>query len=213
MAEGPIPSDAIFDLLGVAEQVTTTVDPVSFLRSLAAVGAALPRHPRATVESFSRLASGIVGVIGATARRTVGDMADGPCPADSRDRRFGDPAFEQNPYFFALAAVAPARLSNSRWTSWPRPTSRRSRQARPRSPRSSCSTRSRRPTRWPATRPRCGRRSIPAARAWFAAPATSSTTCATTAAGPSRSTRRRSQSASIWPRAKARWSTAATSSS
>ncbi len=96
------PSDAVLDLLGIAEQAMPTADPVSFLRSLVAVGAALPLHPRDTVASVGRLAMGYANLIGATTRRSVGDLADGPCPADSRDRRFSDPAFEQNPYYFAL---------------------------------------------------------------------------------------------------------------
>jgi polyhydroxyalkanoate synthase subunit PhaC len=93
---------SLMDMLGVAEQVTASADPVSFLRALATAGLALPKHPLETSAALRRLAVGYLGVAGAAARRAVGDSVEGPIASDARDRRFSDPAFEQNPYFFAL---------------------------------------------------------------------------------------------------------------
>jgi polyhydroxyalkanoate synthase len=95
------PSIAMLDMLGVAETMTTTGDPVSFLRALVSAGLALPRHPGEVAQAVGQLAVGSIAALGATARRSVGDLVDGPRPTAPSDRRFGDPAFAQNPYYFA----------------------------------------------------------------------------------------------------------------
>jgi len=96
-------SDPALDLLGIAEQATAAADPVAFLRSLAKTGAALSLHPFRSSQAVRRLAVGYVDLLSATARRTIGDLAEGPCTPDAKDRRFSDNAFEQNPFYFALA--------------------------------------------------------------------------------------------------------------
>ncbi len=50
---------SVLDCLGVAEDPMIAVDPVSFLRSLAAAGAALVKNPAGVVAANARLAIGL----------------------------------------------------------------------------------------------------------------------------------------------------------
>jgi len=94
---------SVLDCLGVAEDPMIAVDPVSFLRSLAAAGAALVKNPAGVVAANARLAIGLAAATRATARRAVGSETSGPMSPASGDKRFADPAYADNPLYFLLA--------------------------------------------------------------------------------------------------------------
>ncbi|HEY5249072.1 MAG TPA: hypothetical protein VIJ15_11570, partial [Dermatophilaceae bacterium] len=94
---------SVSDLLGVAEDPLVGDDPVAFLRSLAAAGAALARNPAATAAASGRLAIGLAAAVQAAAARAVGGHAAGPLSPASSDKRFTDPAYTNNPFYYLLA--------------------------------------------------------------------------------------------------------------
>jgi polyhydroxyalkanoate synthase len=93
---------AILDRLGAAEDPSVAADPVSFLRSLAAAGAALVKNPSGAAAANARLLIGLTAAVRATAGRMVGQQDAGPISPVKGDKRFDDPAFAQNPLFFLL---------------------------------------------------------------------------------------------------------------
>ncbi|MBA2389525.1 MAG: alpha/beta fold hydrolase [Geodermatophilaceae bacterium] len=93
---------SVLDRLGVAEDPLVGADPVSFLRSLAAAGAALARNPTAAAAANARLLIGLAAAVRATAGRAVGRDTDGPVSPDKGDKRFRDQAYAENPMYFLL---------------------------------------------------------------------------------------------------------------
>jgi polyhydroxyalkanoate synthase len=105
MNEVPSPESvgrAILERLGVAEDPMTGADPVSFLRSLGAAGVALVKNPSGTVAANSRMAIGLAAAVRAAAGRAVGSDVSGPVAPAAGDKRFTDPAYEDNPLYFLL---------------------------------------------------------------------------------------------------------------
>ena len=105
MNEVPSPESvgrAILERLGVAEDPMTGADPVSFLRSLGAAGVALVKNPSGTVAANSRMAIGLAAAVRAAAGRAVGSDVSGPVAPAAGDKRFRDPAYEDNPLYFLL---------------------------------------------------------------------------------------------------------------
>jgi polyhydroxyalkanoate synthase subunit PhaC len=103
-SHGPEPESlSVLDRLGIAEDPLVGADPVSFLRSLAAAGAALAKNPAATGAANVRLALGIAAALRASTDRAVGGHSPGPISATRGDHRFDDPAFTDNPFYFLLA--------------------------------------------------------------------------------------------------------------
>ena len=94
---------SVLDRLGVAEDPLVGADPVSFLRSLAAAGAALLVRPTATAAPNARLALGLAAAIRAAAGLVVGRQAAAPVSAAKADKRFADQAYVENPLYFLLA--------------------------------------------------------------------------------------------------------------
>jgi polyhydroxyalkanoate synthase len=92
----------LFDLLGVVEDPIGAVDPVSFLRSLVATVPALLRNPTAVAAANSRLVVGWMSAARATVARTIGGDAPGPVSPSLGDKRFADPAYDENPWYFWL---------------------------------------------------------------------------------------------------------------
>jgi polyhydroxyalkanoate synthase subunit PhaC len=88
--------------LGVAEDPMTGADPVSFLRSLGAAGVALVKNPAGTAAANGRMAIGLAAAVRAAAGRAVGSEASGPVAPAAGDKRFRDPAYEENPLYFLL---------------------------------------------------------------------------------------------------------------
>ena len=99
-AQSPdLPGRSILDRLGVAEDPMTGADPVSFMRSLAAAVAEMAKNPGGTAAAHARLALGTAAAARAAVARVVGAQTPGPMTAD---KRFADPAFEENPLYFLL---------------------------------------------------------------------------------------------------------------
>jgi polyhydroxyalkanoate synthase subunit PhaC len=93
---------AVLERLGVAEDPMIGADPVSFLRSLGAAGVALAKNPTGTVAANGRMAIGLAAAVRAAAGRAVGSDASGPVAPAPGDKRFRDPAYEDNPLYFLL---------------------------------------------------------------------------------------------------------------
>jgi polyhydroxyalkanoate synthase subunit PhaC len=96
------PESPLLEMLGVAEDPMGAADPVSFLRSLAATGPALLRNPAGVAAANARLAVGWASAAAATIARTFGVDASGPLSPDVGDKRFRDPAYDNNPLYFWL---------------------------------------------------------------------------------------------------------------
>jgi len=97
---------SILQRLGIAEDPLVGVDPVSFLRSLAAAGIALVKDPGAAAgiaAANARLAIGSAAAVRASAGRAVGSETAGPVTPAAGDKRFADPAYADNPLYFLLA--------------------------------------------------------------------------------------------------------------
>jgi polyhydroxyalkanoate synthase subunit PhaC len=97
---------SILQRLGIAEDPLVGVDPVSFLRSLAAAGIALVKDPGAAAgiaAANARLAIGSAAAVRASAGRAVGSESAGPVSPAAGDKRFADPAYAENPLYFLLA--------------------------------------------------------------------------------------------------------------
>jgi polyhydroxyalkanoate synthase len=93
---------SILDRLGVAEDPLIGADPVSFLRSLVAAGGSLAKNPAATAAASGRLAIGWAAAVRAASSRAVGGNDSGPVSPAPSDKRFRDPAFEDNPLYYLL---------------------------------------------------------------------------------------------------------------
>jgi polyhydroxyalkanoate synthase subunit PhaC len=105
MTSAPAPEPAarsVLDRLGIAEDPLVAADPVSFLRSLAAAGVGLVKHPTGTAAAGARMAIGLGAALRATAMRAVGADAEGPVSPAKGDRRFNDKAYADNPAYFLL---------------------------------------------------------------------------------------------------------------
>jgi polyhydroxyalkanoate synthase len=96
------PGRAVLDKLGVAEDPLVGSDPVAFLRALGAAGAALVKKPTGTAAASARLLLGSAAAVRAAAGRAVGLHPAGPTSHEDGDKRFRDPAYEENPLYFLL---------------------------------------------------------------------------------------------------------------
>ncbi len=88
--------------LGPEAPLFTDNDPALFGKALAAAAIAAARHPFTGASLAIRLAARLVTAGRAAGSRLWGAPVDGPLPADRRDKRFADPAWEDNPAFWAL---------------------------------------------------------------------------------------------------------------
>jgi poly[(R)-3-hydroxyalkanoate] polymerase subunit PhaC len=77
-------------------------DPGLFGKALAAAAVGAVRHPFSGMSLAVRLASRLAGTGWAAGSRFWGTPAAGPVPVDAKDRRFADPAWEDNPAFWAI---------------------------------------------------------------------------------------------------------------
>ena len=97
------PSPPVLDLIGIAENVTSTADPAGLTRSLARASLMALKNPAGVVAANARWAWGSVGALRATAERSIGRDRSGPIAIPRSDKRFTDPAFRDNPMYFLLA--------------------------------------------------------------------------------------------------------------
>lgn len=88
-------------------------DLAEFARSLSKVIGSLPVRPLAVAKAVAEFGACLSQVPGAAVARWLGLSSPPPVEVDSRDRRFADPAWDQNPAFYSLrlAYLASARLS------------------------------------------------------------------------------------------------------
>lgn len=107
----PEPEAADFGSLGAAARAAeilgpeiglAAMDPVSFGRALSQLGTEVARRPVPTLRAVTRYGAGL-GLTGLVAvGRTVGITTPGAVPPVPKDRRFADPAWEQNATYFAV---------------------------------------------------------------------------------------------------------------
>jgi polyhydroxyalkanoate synthase len=83
-------------------RVGVDLDPALFGRAVASAAVGAARNPIAAAGAGMACAVGLTHATLATASRALGRSTPGPCPADGGDRRFADPAWEDNPAFFWL---------------------------------------------------------------------------------------------------------------
>ena len=82
--------------------VLVDLDPALFGRAMANAAAAAARKPAVVAAAGFNCAVDLTRATLATASRALGQSAPGPMPPDGADRRFADPAWEDNPAFFWL---------------------------------------------------------------------------------------------------------------
>jgi len=84
------------------EQLLDNIDPVSFGRSLVATAVGLARHPLSAFSAYQHFALSALSAAQAVAGRAIGQKFQGPLAPGAKDRRFADPAWNDNALFFAL---------------------------------------------------------------------------------------------------------------
>ena len=96
-------SRSVLDLVGIAENVTSVADPAGLVRELGAAAGMTLRNPAGIIAANARLALGSAGAFRAAAERAIGRDNPGPIASTRGDKRFSDPAFQENPAYFLLA--------------------------------------------------------------------------------------------------------------
>jgi polyhydroxyalkanoate synthase len=88
--------------LGPEAPLFTDSDPALFGKALAAAAVAAARHPLTGASLAMRLGTKLVTAGMGAGSRLWGTPATGPMPVDRKDKRFADPAWEDNPAFWAI---------------------------------------------------------------------------------------------------------------
>ena len=109
-AKPPVPDGAEASLPGTLAALTALapeagmvdLDPALFGRALGAAALSAARHPESAARAGLRCALDLARTSLAAASRAAGHSVAGPMPHDAADRRFSDPAWEDNAAFFAL---------------------------------------------------------------------------------------------------------------
>jgi polyhydroxyalkanoate synthase subunit PhaC len=83
-------------------QLLGELDPASFGGALVRLGSQVASSPLQTSVAMSRYVAGLAQASGAGMLRAFGVGVDGPIGTEQKDRRFADPAWDQNPVYFAL---------------------------------------------------------------------------------------------------------------
>jgi polyhydroxyalkanoate synthase subunit PhaC len=102
-APANLTSRSIQDLIGIADNATFSADPAALFRELLAAGGMTLRNPAGIIAANTRLVWGYAGAIGAAAERAIGRDNPGPIAIARGDKRFADPAYQENPVYFLLA--------------------------------------------------------------------------------------------------------------
>jgi polyhydroxyalkanoate synthase len=100
------------EVLAPESDLIARLDPAAFGESVLSVATRAAARPAEVGSAWLRFGIALAGVWPAAAARWLGSQADPPVPIDGRDRRFADPAWEDNPGYFALrqAYLAARRL-------------------------------------------------------------------------------------------------------
>jgi polyhydroxyalkanoate synthase len=96
-------SRSIQDLIGIAENATFSADPAALFRELLAAAGMTLGNPAGIIAANTRLVWGYAGAIRAAAERAIGRDNPGPIAIARGDKRFADPAYQENPLYFLLA--------------------------------------------------------------------------------------------------------------
>jgi polyhydroxyalkanoate synthase subunit PhaC len=96
-------SRPVLDLVGIAENVTLEADPAALVRELMAAAGMTLKNPAGIIAANARLVWGSVGAFRAAAERGIGRDNPGPIAIARGDKRFSDPAYQENPAYFLLA--------------------------------------------------------------------------------------------------------------
>ena len=83
------------------ESGLAAMDPISFGKAIQRFGAEVARRPLPTARALARYGTGVALTGAAAAGRAVGMKTPGPVPPAVKDRRFSDPAWEQNFLYFS----------------------------------------------------------------------------------------------------------------
>jgi polyhydroxyalkanoate synthase subunit PhaC len=90
------------DALGPEAGLVARIDPAGFAGSVGSVLSRAARRPDAVAAATLRFGTSAARIGPAALSRWAGRDNEPPLPADPKDRRFADPAWEANPAFFAL---------------------------------------------------------------------------------------------------------------
>ncbi len=93
---------AAADAVGPEAEILAAVDPLALGKSVEQLIAGLARNPLGAAQALGSYASGLVAATSAAAARALGGDAPGPVAPDRKDRRFGDPAWQENAAYFWL---------------------------------------------------------------------------------------------------------------
>ena len=74
-----------------------TLDPLGFAEAWQRTAAAALKNPEGMAQAWGRYVTGLAEASAAAAQRARGTEAVGPVQPGRRDRRFRDPAWEENP--------------------------------------------------------------------------------------------------------------------
>src|SRR5271168_2457763 len=96
-------SPPVLDLVGIAEDVTFAADPGALVRELLGAAGMTLQNPAGIIAANARLVWGSVGAFRAAAERAIGRDSPGPIAIAGGDKRFSDPAYQENPAYFLLA--------------------------------------------------------------------------------------------------------------
>ncbi len=94
-------AEAAAEALG-PEAALVQLDPVGLGASLASVGRGLTRNPGGALNAWSNYTRDLAAASVAVVARSLGADCDGPAERRPKDRRFADPAWEHNPFYYGL---------------------------------------------------------------------------------------------------------------
>lgn len=87
---------------GMDPDFLAKVDPLGFGEAWLKAASAMVENPEGLVEASSRWANDLMAAHAAAVTRALGGEAEAPIEPSRRDRRFRDPAWQDNPVFFAM---------------------------------------------------------------------------------------------------------------
>ena len=96
----PLP---VLDLVGIAEDFTFKADPAALLRELVVTAGITLQHPAGIVAANARLLWDSAAAFWAAGERALGRNSQGPIAIARGEKRFSDPAYQENSAYFLLA--------------------------------------------------------------------------------------------------------------
>jgi polyhydroxyalkanoate synthase subunit PhaC len=91
------------DFADLAENLTLGADSADLLRELLIASGMTLKNPAGIIAANARLVWGSAGAFRAAVDRAMGRDNAGPIAIPPGDKRFSDPAYQENPVYFALA--------------------------------------------------------------------------------------------------------------